>query len=105
MTKLNIPPEEKKKIRKTIDNLEALKDLDIGQTIINITVLLFPDGQTYWSKTKMGREHFDKIIKLWHSKADKKYDNNGLSLCWAELKMFEYDYNNKLCATSKWIVD
>ena len=73
--------------------------------IIPVTVLLFPDGNTYWFGSEMGSEHASKICSLWKSKSDNKYQNEDLMMCMATLKMFEDDYTHNLSASNEWALE
>ena len=63
------------------------------QKIINVVVILFPDGEIYWIKDDdMARKNLDERINQWKERADKKYHNPNLSSCVAHVSMYENDY-------------
>lgn len=60
------------------------------EKIIDVIVIVFPDGTTFWNN-KTDLENTKGIIDNWENK-NPSYKESGLTLGFIEIKMFEKDY-------------
>lgn len=64
--------------------------------LIEVTVIVFPDGKTCWMEYKHETEQEDirEQIEAWKEANHEKYDNTGVDMAVCNIRMLEEDYNN-----------
>lgn len=71
--------------------------------IINVWVLLFPDGRTHHFEASWGVEYKNQCIKVWKWR-NKKYKNTNTSMAITQIQMLKADFD-KIPMTDYFVED
>ncbi len=75
----------------------------MANKIIDVWVILFPDGTSHHFKASDGKEYLDRCIRIWKEKNKQKYAKiEGVNMAVAHIRMLEIDFN-KMLATDYFI--